>query len=132
MPKLIDLERWPLVCIRPPSAVPDEGAELDAFYRELETVLARRRPLVVLYDLRGVRTSTARRERMIEWTSKHDAAIRTYMSALAIVVSSEEERANVTAAFWSLKQSYHARIFDSTEEAEHWLLSEFARGEGAN
>lgn len=69
---------------------------------------------------------------MTEWTSRNDSSIRTHMIALAVVVSSETERTQVMAGFWSLKHSYHARIFESPEDAERWLLTEFARGEGAN
>jgi hypothetical protein len=150
---VIDIGRWPLVIIRPPSGrgertdanlelglglgidvdlAADEDRELDQFYQSLEQLLARRRPYVALYDARGVRSSASRRARMSDWSSLNDSAIRTHMIALAVVVGSELERAQVTAGFWSLKQSYHARIFESFEDAERWLLSEFARGEGAN
>ena len=128
----VDLVRWPLVFIRPPSSGPEGDSELNKFYQSLEQVFARRRPHVVLYDVRGVSISAGRRDRMTEWTNRNDSVIRTHMIALAVVVSSEYERAQVTAGFWSLKQSYHARIFDGLTEAEHWLLAEFARGEGAN
>jgi predicted alpha/beta hydrolase len=121
-----------LVFIRPPSAGPNEDADLNAFYQALEQVFARRRPHVVVYDVRGVKMSPHRSDRMNEWTTHNDGAIRAHMIALAVLVSSEHERAQVTAGFWSLKQSFHARIFDDAHEAERWLLSEFARGEGAN
>lgn len=129
---VVDLARWPLVFIRPPSSGPDEDGELARFYQALEHLFSRRRPYAVLYDVRGVFISASRRERMSEWTSRNDSSIRTHMIALAVVVSSETERTQVMAGFWSLKQSYHARIFESPEEAEQWLLAEFARGEGAN
>jgi hypothetical protein len=112
--------------------VADEDVELDAFYQSLEQLFARRRPYLVLYDVRGASISVSRRERMSEWTNRNDSSIRTHMIALAVLVSSEVERAHVTAGFWSLRQSYHARIFESLEEAERWLLAELARGEGAN
>ena len=128
----VELERWPLVYIRPPSSGPDGDHELGRFYQTLEQVLARRRPHVVLYDVRGVTFSSAHRDRITEWASRNDSAIRAHMIALAVVVSSELERAQVTAGFWSLRQSYHARIFEGTAEAAQWLLAEFARGEGAN
>jgi hypothetical protein len=136
---VVDLVRWPLVFIRPPSGassgaglVADEDVELDAFYQSLEQLFARRRPYLVLYDVRGASISVSRRERMSEWTNRNDSSIRTHMIALAVLVSSEVERAHVTAGFWSLRQSYHARIFESLEEAERWLLAELARGQGAN
>jgi hypothetical protein len=129
---VVDLERWPLVSIRPPSSGPDEDGELAQFYQALEQLFLRRRPYAVLYDVRGVFISASRRERMTEWTNRNDSSIRMHMIALAVVVSSETERTQVMAGFWSLRQSYHARIFESPVEAEHWLLAEFARGEGAN
>lgn len=76
--------------------------------------------------------SARRRDRMSEWMNQNDSAIRAHMIALAVLVGSELERAEVTAGFWRLKHSFHARIFDDHQEAERWLLSEFARGEGAN
>ena len=136
---VVDIERWPLVCVRPHASGrigethhADANIELDEFYQSLEQIFVRRRPYVVLYDVRGASISASRRDRIIEWSSRKDDSIRTYMIALAVVVSSEAERAHVTAGFWSLKQSYHARIFESLEDAERWLLAEFARGEGAN
>jgi hypothetical protein len=130
---VVDSQRWPLVYVRPPSSGPNEWSELDAFHRAIiEQVFARRRLHVVLYDMRGVAISSERRQQMTDWSSQRDAVIRPHMLALAVVVSSEEERANVTAGFWSLQRSFHARIFDCIVEAEQWLLAEFARGEGSN
>lgn len=134
---MVDLERWPLVVAQPPAAQlavarGDDSAALDDFYRGLEQVLLRRRPFVALFDVRGVKTLSNCRKRLIEWTNVHDSSIRAYMIALAVVLGSEIERADVTTAFWNLNQSYHARIFDDASEAENWLLAEFARGEGAN
>ena len=95
-------------------------------------MLARKRPFAVLYDVRGVRIGPERRDRLVAWATDNDAAIREYMSALAFVIGSELERAEVTSAFWRLNRTYHARVFESESDAERWLLSEFARGEGAN
>lgn len=134
---MVDLERWPLVVAEPPAAEAsgergDDPVALETFYRDLEQVLARRRPFVAVFDVRGVRTLSKCRKRLTDWTNVHDSSIRAYMIALAVVVESEVERADVTTAFWNLNQSYHARIFDDLREAERWLLAEFARGEGAN
>lgn len=139
---MVDLAHWPLVVAQPPSeeakstersARPkDDSAALEQFYRDLEQVLGRRRPFVVLFDVRGAKTLSSCRKRLIAWTNVHDSSIRTHMIALAVVVESEIERDDVTGAFWNLNQSYHARIFDDAAEAKRWLLSEFARGEGAN
>jgi hypothetical protein len=134
---MIDLERWPLLVAQPPSAKPlsERGngpAALDAFLRELEHVLSRRREFVLVFDVRGVRTRSNCRKRLTDWTNAHDSSIRTYMKALAVVVGSEVERADVTSVFWNLNQSYHARILHDASEAEQWLLAELARGEHAN
>lgn len=109
-----------------------EGADLDSFCRELDSMLARKRSFAVLYDVRGVKAGAERRDRLIAWATANDAAIREYMSALAFLVGSELERAEVTSAFWRLNRTYHACVFDTESDAERWLLSEFARGEGAN
>jgi hypothetical protein len=129
---MVDLERWPLVVAQPPATRGEDSAALEEFYRGLEQVLSRRRPFVIVFDLRGVKTLSNCRKRLVEWTNVHDSSIRAYMIALAVVVESEVERADVTTTFWNLNQSYHARIFDDSSEAENWLLAEFARGEGAN
>jgi hypothetical protein len=128
----VDVARWPLVIIRPPSGVSVDGSDLDAFCRELESMLARKRPFAALYDVRGIRMGADRRNQLIAWATQNDAAIRQYMSALAFVIGSELERAEVTSAFWRLNRTYHACVFESESDAERWLLSEFARGEGAN
>lgn len=129
---LVDLERWPLVRVRPPSGLSEDLSDLHAFGRELEQILGRKRPFVALYDVRDVRMTANRRKRLLDWASRNDAAIRTHMIALAVVIGSELERAEVTSAFWGLNRTYHASVFESDADAERWLLSEFARGEGAN
>jgi hypothetical protein len=128
----VDLERWPLVYIKPPAAPSDDANIIALYCRALESMLARRRPHVVLLDMRGARTTANGRRSMVDWLIRHDAAVREWMIALAVLASSELDRVQVTATFWSFDSSFHSRIFSDQPAAEHWLLSEYARHQAAN
>jgi hypothetical protein len=82
--------------------------------------------------MRGVRTSPLARSTMVEWAMRRDSEIRQWMVALALVACTKVERVQVTAAFWNFDKSYHSRIVSDQYEAEHWLLSEYARHQAAN
>lgn len=122
---VVDDSRWPLLALRPTASV-DDPAALDATYRALERVLAKRRRMLMLFDLRGARSSPARRRRLLEWGLRHEVELRAYLGASALVVGNGLERGFVTAMLWLHPMPWPVRVFSSRDEAEAWLLQEHA------
>jgi len=122
---VVDDSRWPLLIVRPTSAVDDPDA-LDASYRALERVLAKRSRMLMLFDLRGASSSPSRRRRLLDWGLRHEAELRAYLGANALVVGNSLERGFVTAMLWLHPVPWPMRVFSSLEEAESWLLREHA------
>lgn len=128
----VDTQRWPLVYTRPPATDLLATGVFREFYLALDELLARRRPYVVVVDMRGLQPSPIRGQLFAEWVAARSTSIRDYMIALAYVVTADGEREYVTDTFFALEQSFHARLFPDLAEAEHWLLSEYARREAPN
>jgi hypothetical protein len=122
---LVDDRRLPLVALRATAAV-DDPAALDATYRALEQVLARRQRFLMLFDLRGASSSPSRRRRLLEWGLRHEPELRAYLGASALVVGNGLERGFVTAMLWLHPVPWPMRVFSSVAEAEAWLLRENA------
>lgn len=122
---VVDDRRLPLVALRPTAAV-DDPVALDATYRALERVLAKRRRFLMLFDLRGASSSPNRRRRLLDWGLQHERELRAYLGASALVVSNGFERGIVTAMLWLHPVPWPMRVFSSVEDAEAWLLQENA------
>jgi|GEM_PF-2497793 len=122
---VVDDSRWPLLALRP-TALVDDPAALDATYRALERVLAKRRRMLMLFDLRGASSSPPRRRRLLEWGLRHEAELRAYLGASALVVGNGFERGFVTAMLWLHPVPWPMRVFTTRDEAEAWLLREHA------
>lgn len=120
---VVDDSRWPVLALRPTPWV-DDPAALDATYRALERVLAKRRRMLMLFDLRGASSSPARRRRLLEWGLRHEIELRAYLGASALVVGNGFERGFVTAMLWLHPMPWPMRVFSSRDEAEAWLLRE--------
>jgi hypothetical protein len=122
---LVDDRRLPLLVLRATSAVDDPDA-LDATYRALEQVLAKRQRFLMLFDLRGASSSPGRRRRLLDWGLRHQQELRAYLGASALVVGNGFERGFVTAMMWLHPVPWPMRVFSSVAEAEAWLLREHA------
>ena len=119
----IDVSRWPLVRLRATSAV-DSTAALDVTYRDLEQLLARRGRFLLLFDLRGARSSPSRRRRLLDWGLAHESELRALVGAMALVAGTSLERGFVTALLWLQPVPWPQRVFSSASEAETWLMQE--------
>lgn len=122
---VVDDGRLPLLVLRATPAVDDPQA-LDASYRALERVLAKRTRILMLFDLRGASSSPSRRRRLLDWGLRHERELRTYLAASALVVGNGFERGIVTAMLWLQPVPWPMRVFSSVEDAEMWLLQEHA------
>jgi hypothetical protein len=122
---LVDDTRLPLLALRPTAAV-DDPAALDGTYRALEQVLAKRRRILMLFDLRGASSSPGRRRRLLDWGLRHEPELRAHVGACALVVSNGIERGFVTAMLWLHPVPWPMRVFSSVGEAEAWLLRDNA------
>jgi len=123
MAYVIDDSRWPLVLAR---AIPYDPQTLEACYRKLEALLARKQVFVVLFDMRGASSSSERRKKFLEFGERHADAVKRYIAGAAIVASSPIERGFITAALWVRTPPYPMRVFSNAIEAEAWLFEAFA------
>jgi hypothetical protein len=118
--------RWPLVTARATEFV-DDPAALDPSYRKLEQILARKELFVLLFDMRGATSTSARRRRLFAWCDQHSDALTNLILAGAIVAASSLERGFVTAGLWVRSPAWPMRVFSDSPEAEAWLFEQFAQ-----
>lgn len=126
---VVDTSRWPLVTSHATTAVHDIHA-LDATYAALEAVIARKQLCVTLFDMRGGASDSQRRKRFVEWFSNHQAAIKQWNVAHAVVVGTAIERGFVTAASWLMPPVVPFRVFTDPREAEAWLIDQYEKRTG--
>ena len=124
----VDDSGWPLVTAR---AIAFDPQTLDACYRKLDALLARRQPFVVIFDMRGATSSPERRRRLQAFGDRHEADIKHYLAAVALVASSPLERGFITAGLWVRSPAFPMRVFPNASEAEAWLRASFAHVLGA-
>jgi len=124
MPYAVDDSRWPLVTAR---AIAYDPQTLEACYRKIEELLARKRPFVVLFDLRGATSSSERRRRLQEFGERYAVEIERYLAGVALVASSPIERGFITAGLWLRSPTYPMRVFSTAIEGEAWLREDFSR-----
>jgi hypothetical protein len=125
---VLDSSRWPLAVARPTSAV-DDPAALDRSYAELEALLARDQRFVSMFDIRGTRSSAARRRRLAQWIESRQMQLKRLCIAHAALVDTTFERGLVTAYLWLARPFVPFRAFDDEAEATAWLLSMYAQAE---
>lgn len=121
----VDESRWPLVVITPTEVVKDPVA-MDVAYEAFEAFAAKRRPFVLLLDIRGAVSDPARRKRLTAWTEDRRAWFDECLIATGVVVGSAVERGFVTAALWLLSPSTEVRVFTDRPLAVEWLLKCYA------
>lgn len=121
----IDDSRWPLLVARATEYLSDEMA-VDASYRKLEQILKREELFVLVFDMRGATSTSARRKRFREWGLQHEDALTRLIVAAAVVARSSIERGFVTASLWLAAPVFPMRVFTDSADAESWLLTDFA------
>lgn len=131
MAYIVDTSRWPLVRAWASDAEAlSDPAALDATYAALEQVLARDRPFVTLFDLRGARSDATRRQRLAAWERTHEQAIQRLCVAHSVVLASPVERGLLTAYLWLREPVVPVRAFAGRPEAEQWALAQYQAHQG--
>jgi hypothetical protein len=115
-----DESRWPLVRVTCPKAEVDVTS-LESHLRYLDSVLARRRPYVLVIDARGSAPMDARsRDRMRQHRMANNEAMGQLQRGVAIVVDCTLQRAIMGAILAVSPGPWRDMIFDSMPEAERW------------
>lgn len=120
----VDDSAWPLVIAR---AVAHEPQALAAGYRKLEAILDRKQAFVLVFDMRGATSSSARRQKFQEWCERNTDALTRYLTGAAVVASSTVERGFITAGLWVRTPPFPMRVFANASDAEAWLRADFAQ-----
>jgi hypothetical protein len=111
--------------------------DLDAYFDEMERVLMRPGPHVLLVDCqRATIPSTTTRRRHLAWNTKHRERIRDRVGGMAFVIPSAVIRGALTALFWMQPLEAPYVVVKTRDEAlaacHHWLSrDEPARGKVA-
>ena len=116
----IDDSRWPLLVSSATEFINDPDA-LEASYRRLEQILTRKQRFVLIFDMRGAASSSARRKKFIEWCERNSEGLTTYLVAGAVIVGSSVERGFATATMWLRTPPWPTKVFEDPREAEAWL-----------
>lgn len=120
----IDDSRWPLLVARATQYLNDPVAA-DASYRALERILKRDERFLLVFDMRGASSTSARRRKFVEWGERNSEALTRLLVAGAIVAATSMERGFVTAALWLRTPPFPMRVFADAVDAEAWLLTNY-------
>ena len=127
----LELSRWPLVVIPGPGDRPAEQIDVDSFYAELDALLARDTPIVVLHDIRGMRRDASVRKRFANWIDANGELLSRNLIAYALLLDSKLQRGIITAVLWLTRPRSPTRAFTDRDAAEAWLLDRYVTGRGA-
>lgn len=117
---LAETSQWPVVHLTPVSDF-DFDVHGETAYGDFEGLLARCRPFMTLFDVRGVRSDAGRRRRLAAWVNAHAPELRQYWVAQAVLVDSGFERGLYTAMLWLVRPPCPVRAFDDEADARAWL-----------
>jgi len=127
-PFSIDLDAFPLVRMRSPSASEYERVDVASFFACADRVAARRAPFVLLHDARGLPYVDERRQRdFLALLLCRRRALPKHLLAYAAVVSTPLERGLITALAWSAHLPIPTRLFATEPEAQAFLLDRYTR-----
>lgn len=118
---VVDVARWPLVVVRYPAAFTEE--EWIAQANELDAVLQRRAPFLMLSDASRVATAPTAKQRRFaseKIRARRDEWAR-YCTGAAFVTPSALVRGVMTAINWASPPPFEQRVFATVEEGEAWL-----------
>jgi hypothetical protein len=121
----VDDSRWPLVVF---TAVGEQtDADLEAYLADREALLRRRQPHGSIYDARrSAPLGPKLRKRVVEWLSRNDALLRTYLVASSVVMSTPMQRGVFRAILWMRPLPFPYREETSLEAARGYVCSRLA------
>jgi hypothetical protein len=119
----IDLSAYPFVDVVIEGSDP---VDLDVYFSQMERVLMRPGPHVLLVDCqRATIPSTTTRRRHLAWNTKHRDRIRDRVAGMAFVIPSAVIRGALTAIFWMQPLEAPYVVVKTRDEAlaacHHWL-----------
>lgn len=123
----IELDDFPLVRLRSPSAQHCEHIDVASFFACTDLAIARHRHFVLLHDARGMPyVDEASQSLFLEQLARRRPLIGKYVLAYAAVVSSPLERGMITALGWFAHLPLPTRLFAAEAEARSFLLARHA------
>jgi hypothetical protein len=123
----VELDDFPLVLLRSPSAHEHEHIDVASFFACTDLAISRRRHFVLLHDARGMPyVDEARQARFLHQLRRRRRLIGKYVLAYAAVASSPMERGMITALGWSAHLPLPTRLFSAEPEARAFLLARHA------
>ncbi|MDB4985465.1 MAG: hypothetical protein JWN04_643 [Myxococcaceae bacterium] len=123
----VDLDAFPLVLLRSPSAQEYEHIDVASFFACTDRAIAKHRHFVLLHDARGMPyVDEPRQSRFLAQVARRRRQIGKYVVAYAAVASSPLERGMITALGWSAHLPLPTRLFGAEPEARAFLLARHA------
>lgn len=117
-----DESRWPIV-VHTTIGIPSD-AQLDAFMRRADEILARRQPYVVVFDnSQGGRATSYMRERTKEWLKARGPELSQHCLGTALVIRSAALRFVLSTVMFVWPAPVPAEVFGTLEEALAWARS---------
>jgi hypothetical protein len=127
-PFTVDLDSFPLVRMRSPSASDFEYVDVQSFFACFELALARHEPFVLLHDARGMAyVDDHRQARFLQELAHVRPTIVRRTVAYAAITEAPLERGLITALSWACQLPLPTRIFAAELEARAFLLERYQR-----
>jgi hypothetical protein len=102
-------------------------ADLEAYLADCEALLRRRQPHGSIYDARrSIPVGPKLRKRVVEWLSRNDALLRTYLVATGVVMSTPLQRGVFRAILWMHPLPFPYCVESSLEAARGYVCSRLA------
>ena len=108
-----------VVIVTPPVPLTDGGVE--RMLEELASHLRKAEPYALVFDMTKTDTPTAtQRKKLGDHMRTHDASIRRFVRALALIAPASTVRGIATAVFWVSPPPIAYRFFDAQAAALDW------------
>jgi SpoIIAA-like len=115
----LDTTQWPLAVFTCDGRQTDD--DVTSFLADLERLLDREQPYLVMMDVRSYEANFAHVRRIGLWTKEWFEASRRHLAASALVVESEAFRMLLATFFLVVKMPVPFTCVTSRDEADAWL-----------
>lgn len=107
-----------------------EDDELRGLFRTIEAHARRVPRYAILYDFRRAELPSAARRRLLATLTRETPPdVRSNCAGVAFVIASAAIRGALTVVLWFQPMTLDHAVFDSVEEAEHWLVERLRVGD---
>jgi hypothetical protein len=118
----LDTTRWPLAVFVCDGKQTDD--DVTAFLADLEQLLGREQPYLVMMEVRSYEANFAHVKRIGLWTKEWFEASRRHLAASALVVESEAFRMLLATFFLVVRMPVPFTCVTSRAEADAWLRAQ--------